>query len=122
MTYQQHLNKYKLSKLPYERRLEKYTKKIQQVNELCGDGLIFYFFIENGVVQDVGFDGYGCFLSRLSASFLAKKIVGKSVGVLQSIDEKKVLSLLGFPISSSREGCVLTPLRVFKSLLQEKTI
>ena len=117
MTYQQCLNKYKLSELPYEGKLKKYTQKTQQINELCGDGLTCYFFVEDGIVRDVGFGGYGCFLSRFSASLLAKRIVGKSINSLQPIDNHKMLSLLGFPISQSREGCVLTPLKAFQSAL-----
>ena len=116
MTYQQYLSKYKLNKLPYEKKLIVYTKKIDQVSELCGDGLSFYFLLEGGKIKDVGFDGYGCFLSRLSASLLAKKFLGKPTQMLAEFDEKKVFKLLGFPVVGIREQCVLMPLKAFRVL------
>ncbi|MBI5153279.1 MAG: iron-sulfur cluster assembly scaffold protein [Parcubacteria group bacterium] len=114
-TYRGYLEKYKLGKLPFEGRPKEYTKKIKQVSESCGDGLTFYFLIENETIKNIGFDGYGCFLSRLSASFLAKKFVGKPIKNLIEFDEEKTLALLGFPVNSAREQCVLIPLKVFRS-------
>ncbi|MBI5421365.1 MAG: iron-sulfur cluster assembly scaffold protein [Parcubacteria group bacterium] len=118
MTYQGYLEKYKLGKLPFEGVPFQYTKKIKQVSESCGDGLMFYFLLEDGIIKNIGFDGYGCFLSRLSASLLAKKFTGKSVKNLIEFDEEKTLTLLGFPVNSAREQCVLMPFKAFSALLK----
>jgi len=115
MTYQHYLEKYKLGKLPFEGRLEKYTKKIKQVSGSCGDGLTFYFLVEGEVIKDIGFDGYGCFLLRLSASLLAKQIIGKSIQTLLEFNEERVLKFLGFSVNSAREQCVLMPLKAFQN-------
>jgi len=118
MTYQQYLERYKLGKLLFEEKLKEYTKKIKQVSESCGDGLTFYFLVEDGVVKNIGFDGYGCFLSRLSASLLAKKFVGKPVKHISEFSEEKTIKLLGFPINFAREQCVLMPYKAFNSFCE----
>ncbi len=120
MTYQGYLEKYKLGKLPLEGRLEGYTKKIKQVSESCGDGLTFYFLVEGGVIKNIGFDGYGCFLSRLSTSLLAKKFIGKPMKAFSEFSEEKTLRLLGFPVNSAREQCVLMSFKAFQALINGK--
>ncbi|MDE1970549.1 MAG: iron-sulfur cluster assembly scaffold protein [Patescibacteria group bacterium] len=120
MTYQQYLSKYKLNKLPHEHVLSAPTRKISRMNDMCGDGLTFYFLIEEGEVKDIGFDGYGCFLSRLASSLLAKKCIGKPVAELKEWNRERLLKLLGFPVEGVREECVLIPLRAFQSFRLKK--
>lgn len=48
-------------------------------NPLCGDRLALELRIENGVIEDVGFDGAGCAISTASASLMTESIKGKTV-------------------------------------------
>ena len=48
-------------------------------NPLCGDQITLYLKVVDDVVQDVGFQGVGCAISRASASMMTQSIKGKSV-------------------------------------------
>jgi nitrogen fixation protein NifU and related proteins len=48
------------------------------VNPLCGDDYHLYLQIQNGVIQDVGFQGNGCAISKSSASLMTSLIKGKT--------------------------------------------
>lgn len=48
-------------------------------NPLCGDQLQLELRVEDGVIQDVSFDGAGCAISTASASLMTESIKGKTV-------------------------------------------
>ena len=47
-------------------------------NPLCGDRLTLYLDVRDGVVQDVGFQGSGCAISKASASMMTDAVKGHS--------------------------------------------
>jgi nitrogen fixation NifU-like protein len=47
-------------------------------NPLCGDQLTVYLDLENGLVNDVGFEGSGCAISKAAASMMTQAVKGKS--------------------------------------------
>jgi nitrogen fixation NifU-like protein len=48
-------------------------------NPLCGDHLTIYVHSEEGVVQDVSFEGSGCAISKASASMMTESVKGKTL-------------------------------------------
>lgn len=46
-------------------------------NPLCGDHITLHVRFENGVIQDVGFEGSGCAVSKASASMMTEALKGK---------------------------------------------
>ena len=48
-------------------------------NPLCGDQITLSLKIVDGVIDDVGFQGTGCAISRASASMMTQSIKGQSV-------------------------------------------
>lgn len=50
------------------------------VNPLCGDDYHLYLKVQDGVIQDVGFQGSGCAISKSSASLMTTLIKGKTPG------------------------------------------
>lgn len=48
-------------------------------NPLCGDKLMLYVREQNGIVEEVRFEGTGCAISVASASLLTEAVKGKSV-------------------------------------------
>ena len=48
-------------------------------NPLCGDRVTVYLSVEDGVVEDVGFQGSGCAISTASTSLMTESIKGKTV-------------------------------------------
>jgi len=59
---------------------------IEAYNPVCGDQFKLFLNIEQEMVQEAYFHGYGCAISKASTSVLVKKIQGLPV--------QKVLSLL----------------------------
>jgi nitrogen fixation NifU-like protein len=48
-------------------------------NPLCGDEFHVHLRVEDGVIQDVGFEGAGCAISTASASLMTQAVMGKRV-------------------------------------------
>lgn len=48
-------------------------------NPLCGDKLMVYVRENNGVIEDVHFEGTGCAISVASASLMTEAVKGKSI-------------------------------------------
>ena len=48
-------------------------------NPLCGDQITLALKVVDGVIDDVGFQGSGCAISRASASMMTQSIKGQSV-------------------------------------------
>jgi nitrogen fixation NifU-like protein len=58
------------------------------VNPLCGDRIVIYLFVEEGVVKDVGFKGTGCAISTASASMMTQSIKGKGIDEIERIFDR----------------------------------
>ncbi len=61
-------------------------KKVNTNSESCIDNLDFIMKIEDGVIEDIRFDGEACAISTSASSIMIRKLIGKSVD-----DAKKVL-------------------------------
>lgn len=55
------------------------THQAHGYNPLCGDKLTVKLQIENGIIQDIKFDGHGCAISTASASMMTQVVKGKSL-------------------------------------------
>lgn len=60
------------------RALEDANRRVEGNNPLCGDRVTLYLRLEDGVIQDVGFQGSGCAISRASASLMTTAVKGKT--------------------------------------------
>lgn len=66
------------SKQPRNFRIvEGATRTAEGFNPLCGDQLTLYVKLENGVIEDIGFQGAGCAISKASASLMTSALKGK---------------------------------------------
>ncbi len=61
------------------RKVDDASATAEGYNPLCGDQITLYLKIVEGVVEDVGFQGVGCAISRASASMMTQSIKGKSL-------------------------------------------
>jgi nitrogen fixation NifU-like protein len=57
---------------------ERANRSARGDNPLCGDRVAVHLRIEDGVVQDVGFEGRGCAISMASASLMTEAVKGKT--------------------------------------------
>lgn len=67
------------------RSVEDATATVVGYNPLCGDQITLYLRVVDGVVEDAGFQGVGCAISRASASMMTQSIRGKSLDDAQRI-------------------------------------
>jgi nitrogen fixation NifU-like protein len=57
---------------------ERANRSARGDNPLCGDRVAVHIRIEDGVVQEVGFEGRGCAISMASASLMTEAVKGKT--------------------------------------------
>lgn len=71
------------------------NRKAQGYNPLCGDQVTVYLHLEEGVIQDISFQGSGCAISKASASLMTGELKGKSEAQAKEIFEKVHKMLTG---------------------------
>ena len=83
-------------------------------NPLCGDDFLLYVTIESDVIQDIGFMGQGCAISKASASMMTAALKGKTVS--DALNVKNVfLTMLLDALDPAQQG-VLGKLTVFEGV------
>ena len=55
------------------------AQRIEGFNPLCGDEVVVFLVVEEGVVKDLRIAGQGCSISQSSASMMSAAVKGKSV-------------------------------------------
>lgn len=60
------------------RRVEDANREADGDNPLCGDKIHVSVRVEDGVIQDVGFQGSGCAISKASSSLMTAAVKGKT--------------------------------------------
>lgn len=54
------------------------NRKAEGYNPLCGDQISIYLTMQGEVIQDVGFQGTGCAISKASASMMTESVKAKT--------------------------------------------
>ena len=67
------------------RKVEDANQTADGYNPLCGDQITLYLKVVDGFIDDVGFQGTGCAISRASASMMTQSIKGQSVEKAEEI-------------------------------------
>jgi nitrogen fixation NifU-like protein len=70
------------------RALPMANRQAEGFNPLCGDKVHLYLKMENGVIQDVGFQGTGCAISTASASMMTESVKGKTPAEAEAIFQR----------------------------------
>jgi nitrogen fixation NifU-like protein len=55
------------------------AQRVEGFNPLCGDEIVVYLNIENGVLTDIKLTGQGCSISQASSSMMSSAVKGKSL-------------------------------------------
>jgi nitrogen fixation NifU-like protein len=69
-------------------RLEDANRKAEGHNPLCGDEVVVYLKMDGDVIQDIGFQGAGCAISKASASMMTAALKGKTRVEAEALFEK----------------------------------
>lgn len=87
-------------------------------NPSCGDKISMTALLDNGVIQDVHFEGEGCAISTASASLLTEHLKGKSKEQLRKMTSSDMLELLGIELGPNRLKCALLSLEAAQKLIK----
>jgi nitrogen fixation NifU-like protein len=55
------------------------AQRVEGFNPLCGDEVVVYVQVEDGIVSDIRFAGQGCSISQSSASLMSSAVKGKTI-------------------------------------------
>ncbi len=69
-------------------KLEDANRHAEGFNPLCGDKILLYLRVEDGVVRDACFEGSGCAISTASASLMTEMLKGKTEAESEALFEK----------------------------------
>lgn len=97
--------------------LKKYTHRIRKDNTLCGDSIQIDIKEKGGIVEDIRFIGWGCAISKASASLLTDYAKGKSIFQLRKIRPPSIMKMIGIQLGPNRMKCALLPLEALHELL-----
>jgi nitrogen fixation protein NifU and related proteins len=73
------------------------NRKAEGYNPLCGDQVTVYLRLDNGVIQDISFQGSGCAISKASASMMTAELKGKTEAAAEELFEGVHKMLTGDP-------------------------
>jgi nitrogen fixation NifU-like protein len=59
--------------------------RVEGFNPLCGDEIVIYVDVADGVVSDIRIGGQGCSISQSSASMMSAAVKGKTLDEVQAI-------------------------------------
>jgi len=70
------------------KKLENAQRTAEGFNPLCGDQISLYLNVDDdGVIEDIGFEGAGCAISKATASMMTEAVKGKNVDKAEEIFE-----------------------------------
>ncbi len=69
-------------------RLDGANRQAEGFNPLCGDKVTVYIKLENGVIQEVSFEGSGCAISKASSSIMTTVVKGKTLAEAERLFER----------------------------------
>ncbi|MDR5710384.1 MAG: SUF system NifU family Fe-S cluster assembly protein [Armatimonadota bacterium] len=85
-------------------RLEPADIVIEGANPSCGDEISVYARVEDGVIQDIRFEGRGCSISQASASMMTERVRGRSLEEVKALIEEFKGMMQGGPAEEDRLG------------------
>lgn len=106
------------------RRLEA-GGRAEAVNPLCGDRLVVYVRVEDGVIREATFQGFGCAIARASASLMTESLTGRTVADANAVwdrVERMVTAPPGAPVDDLGPMSALAGVRQFPARVKCATL
>jgi nitrogen fixation protein NifU and related proteins len=70
------------------RKLEGANRSAEGMNPLCGDEITLYLKLSGDVIEDIGFQGAGCAISKASASLMTGALKNKTKAEAEALFER----------------------------------
>lgn len=87
-------------------------------NPLCGDRILLELGLgPEGQIVAARFDGDGCVISQVAASYLAEHLEGMPVDQAVRLSADEAIGLLGIPLSPARRKCGVLAWRALQQAL-----
>ncbi len=102
------------------RKLERKTHGGTAQNARCGDDVTMELLVENGMIEDAGFQGIGCSLAIASCSVFTEMIKKKKLAEAEKITERELLGELGMEGEKHPKRCALLGIEAFKRAVGKK--
>jgi nitrogen fixation NifU-like protein len=100
--------------------LEPADAQAEGQNPLCGDEVTVSVRLrDDGVVEDVGFEGRGCAISQAATSMLTDLVKGRTAEEVAAMPKDELLDELGIPLTPVRLKCAILGLGVLKLALHK---
>nr|WP_320133600.1 SUF system NifU family Fe-S cluster assembly protein [uncultured Holophaga sp.] len=96
-------------------KLEPCTHHAHGLNPLCGDDIEVSLIIEDGIVQDLKFQGHGCAISQASSSLMTTNVKGKTVAEAEKLVEEFRAMIRG-TLDPTKDPNVLGRLSLFQGV------
>lgn len=93
------------------------THTQNEVNPACGDEMKVHVKINDGVIENISYEGQGCSFSMAGGSLLTEHVKGKSVEEASGMSEDDMLALFAGPISPARLKCALLAYGTLRKIL-----
>ena len=63
-------------------------------NPLCGDRLTVYVRLQDGIIAEAAFQGFGCAIATASASLMAEIVAGRTIAEAEALFERLRATIL----------------------------
>jgi nitrogen fixation NifU-like protein len=77
----------------YPKRPEGANHSAHGFNPLCGDEFTVHLTVQDGIIEDLGFEGAGCAISTASASLMTEALKGQTVARAEALFDEVRRSL-----------------------------
>ncbi len=98
------------------RKLPDANRSAEGFNPLCGDHIYLYIKLGNDRIEEIGFQGSGCAISKASSSLMTTLVKGKSAAEINPLFEKFHDMVTGQPPKDPKED--LGKLKVFAGVAE----
>ena len=89
-------------------------------NPGCGDIVTVHIKVgEDGVVEQIRFEGEGCTISQAAAELVSDRMEGATLSEIEDLDHDIVIDELGREVVMSRPRCATLALGTLKQAVQE---
>jgi nitrogen fixation NifU-like protein len=82
------------------------STRVEGFNPLCGDEIVVFLDVDDGVVRDVRINGQGCSISQSSASMMAAAVKGKTLDEILALSKafKAMMSIHEQTLDDGSDG------------------